>query len=187
MSTQAAETEVIDGYLVDADGEIVGLAVPEDTIDTPEAADRLLARIGRHEAQIRALLDQERAVVANFARMRKDHEQRVEWLRRRFSPQLEALAREQMEGRKSRTLVLPHGRISLRKTKGETKITNMPACLAWMQAKAPDRLRIQYRVNAADALAAWDESDHSGDMELPTWMQVSGPREVVRIKTGLEA
>lgn len=175
----------VDGYLVDEGGEVVGLADPV-TIDDPEKADAMLARIGRHEAHLRALAIQEASVRANFARMRREHERAVEWLRRRFSPEFEAWARSQLEGKRSKTLVLAHGRISLRTAKARAKITDKRAAVAWVQEHAPDRVKVRHDVTAADALAAWNESEESDDLGNPLWMQVEGQREVVRIKTGLE-
>jgi hypothetical protein len=179
-------TEVIDGYLVDSEtGEVLGLADGPERVDTPEKADAILARILRAEAQVVALDAEETALRRNIEKLRRVQWRRADWLRRRYGPELEALARKQLEGKRAKTLTLAHGSISLRTAPGSRKILNMAAAVAWMLENAPERLQVRHAVKASEALAAWDESDDSDEHGAPPWMEVTGAREVVAIKTGV--
>lgn len=109
------EYEVIDGYRIGPDGEVLEfMSEPRFAIDSESAAEWVLEKRQDEEARIVALKAKREAILANLDREIRHHEGRVKALDYRFGPELEAFARTRLSG-KRRTWTCPYGSVAFRK------------------------------------------------------------------------
>lgn len=157
------EYEVVDGWRVSLrDGEVLGLDQPTSTfgVTDRDSADWVLGKIADVEARALAIQARKQAVAENFARQEKQLAGRLAWLERRFGPELEAWAKAQIEGKRSRFVQLDNGRVQFRVATSPAKITDPAAALAFVRdAGFKHRIRttVTESVDAAavvDAIAA---------------------------------
>lgn len=122
-----AEYEVIDGYRIGPDGEVLEfVGEPRFAIDSESAAEWVLEKRQDEESRIVALKAKREAILANLGREIKHHEGRVRALDYRFAAELEAFARTRLSG-KRRTWTCPYGSVAFRHTKAR-----------WTWSDAPD-------------------------------------------------
>lgn len=152
--------EVIDGYVVDGNtGEVLGLAASDTPLSFAvrdrASADWVLAKLADCQAQVLAINARERMLLANLDRQRKAQLARLDWLHRRFDAELEAFARAELEGKRTKTLTLDHGRIAFRTARGRNVITDMARAVAWMRAEGyAGKVKVQEKVDVMDVLTA---------------------------------
>lgn len=137
MQTQELKTQntvIIDGFVVDAEtGEILGHAdvKPEFRVDTEEAVDWVLRKMGRAEAELVAVDNDPdvlwaTTILANAERIRKEKQKRLDWLHARFDAELGAFAKAELArtGAKGKTYKRVTGAISFRTVKGGLRVAD---------------------------------------------------------------
>lgn len=175
-----------DGYIVrESDGEVLGLAGAPETfrVDNPDAADWVLSKIAEEEAEVLALTARLEALHANLNRMRKVHANRVNFLRWKFAPELEAFARSQLTG-KSRTLTLPHGSIAIRRVPESFKVGDLDKTIAYVEGIDPSLVRVTKAVTTKEAKQAAEFIGESLE-DVPGLVRTP-EHETVTVRTGIE-
>lgn len=191
-----------DGYLIDPDsGEVLGLAWGDpdkplfDRGSDVSDADFVLSLRMKEECALRAIAEQQAALMDNLRRMAKAHERRLEHLGRFYGPNLERTAREALAGKKTRTLALPHGTLALRKKPGKCSVPRerMAEAVAWAEDNMPEliRTKVDSWVPAREALDAyheWADAKARAGVPIspdPVWAEVVDPHEVCVVSTGV--
>jgi hypothetical protein len=179
-----------DGYLYDLDtGEVLDFVgkLPFRP-DTRESADWVLSKMADAEGRIVAVNARRRALLANLERQEKEAAARLEWLHRRFDAELAEFTRKDLAGKKAKTLVLDHGRIGFRTSKGTNRITDMPRAVAWMRAEGyAHAVKVVESVNVSDVLNAVTTHafDEGVEPDTGAFLERSGARETVTIAPGV--
>jgi hypothetical protein len=191
----------IDGFLYDSEtGELLGAALPQPAfvVDSEEAASWVLGKILDAEAAVAAIdstpdVIRARAVLENAERIRKERAARLDWLKRRFEPELGAFARKQLDGKKTKTWKTVLGSVSLKTKNGGVRMTDEARALAWAKMHAPEAVKTTERfliselpdealttiVRALNGPATPDEEPLRAAFELVQ------DDETVHIKTGV--
>jgi phage host-nuclease inhibitor protein Gam len=149
--------EVIDGYLVDAAGEIIGLANPEGrpnpfVIDDASKADWALEKMAREDAAVLAVEARRAALNANLDAEAKVHKARRKYLSWRFDGELTSFARKILEGGKSKTCRFTFGRVAFRAGSTSNAITDMARAVTIAKEWAPRAVKTVESVNVTDLL-----------------------------------
>ncbi len=178
------ELTVVDGYLVDEQGEVHGhVQVQGDFhVTTQSAAEWVLQRMMEEEAQLLALDSMERAIASNIQKLRGRHANRRRFLDFRFRSELEAFARANLRG-KLKTWSCPYGKVSFRNQAAGVEITDEPAAIAWAKAlgrtdavKTTEKLLLS---KIKDAILADPPPEGHG-------LAIKEARETVSIDTGIQ-
>lgn len=197
MNTEihAAETEeprnivLQDGLWIDADtGEVVGLAEPFQVTDE-DSANWVLEKLLNAEADIARERMKLRAVEERAQANIKRHERRVEWLKARFGPELEAYAAQALEGKKSRTLSLLFGKLAFRKKAGGLRLADEALALEWAKKHCPDAVKVTeaFRISAIPAEEATRLTGLDQEVLDVTGLRYEGPSETFSISTGVNS
>jgi phage host-nuclease inhibitor protein Gam len=149
--------EAIDGYLVDAAGEIIGLADPEGrpnpfVIDDASKADWALEKMAREDAAVLAVEARRAAVNANLDAEAKVHQARRKYLSWRFDGELTSVARKILEGGKSKTCRFTFGQVAFRMGSTSNAITDMSRAVTIAKEWAPQAVKTVESVNVTDLL-----------------------------------
>ena len=136
---------VVDGYLVDDHGEIVGLATKQEFHVTDEkSADWVLEKLTEAKANIARNDIKRKAVLERLESLDKQERRRVEWLEAMFGPELEAFAKSQIGGQKSKTLKLTWGSLAFRVSPAKVvKSEDEEAALEWAKSECPESVRVK--------------------------------------------
>lgn len=140
-------------YLVDAEtGEVVGhLRADHDWQPTStEDVDWILGLFLEEETGIYARERQKQAILANLTAIQAAHERRLDWLRRRFAGSLEQFAREQLDGKKTRSLRFAHGALRFRMTRPKRVVHDEKLALVWAKEHLPAAVAVSERLLVAD-------------------------------------
>lgn len=142
------ETSMIieeNGFLIDSEtGEVVGLAgVKEDfTVTDAASADWVLERLMDSETQVARLNIKLKALTENIQTQIKAEERKQKFLKFKFGPALEHFARVALEGKKTKTLPLTFGKLSLRTVKGGLRVADAEKALEWALNKADHAVKV---------------------------------------------
>ena len=130
-------TEVIDGFIVDELGEIVGHTSFADGFHVTDrsGAEWVLRKIMEADAQIVAMDIMAKAIMDNIDRDRKRQQQRRAFFEARYGAEVIAYAKANLKG-KSKTWTCPYGSVSFRSTKPSIEITDEEKAIAWVKTLA---------------------------------------------------
>jgi phage host-nuclease inhibitor protein Gam len=148
---------VIDGYLVAASGEIIGLADPEArpklfVVDDAAKADWALEKMAREDAAVLAVEARRAALNANLDAEAKVHQERRKYLSWRFDGELISVARKILEGGKSKTCKFTFGQVAFRRGSTSNAITDMALAVTIAKKWAPQAVTTTESVNVTDLL-----------------------------------
>lgn len=139
----AEQTEREPHYEVDeTTGEIsevtVGSYGSQETFHVTDVkgAQWVLKTMGREEAAIRAVEQTEavihaRAILENAAKLKAEHQKKLDFLHYRFDNELGNVAKEALGEGKSRTWQTIHGSVSLRRIPGGLRVADEEKAVAW--------------------------------------------------------
>ena len=141
---------VENGYLIDPEtGEILGLAgvAPEFRVESESEAEWVLGKMLDAAADLASVQHspevlRAKAVLEQAAKIEKEKRNRLEWLQRRFNPELGEFARKQLEGKKTKTWKSILGSISLRTVRGGLRVANPELALNWARSHAPEAIKV---------------------------------------------
>lgn len=179
-----------DGYVVDAEtGEVLGRAdvAAKFEVRTREDADWTLRLRSEIEGDIAGIDARLRAMTEHLLAQRAAQVRRLSWWEWRFRPSLVEFARSCLKG-KSRTAQFDWGRVSFRATKGTRQIVDMQAAVEYVQAFAPEKVKVVRTVNLEAVDAARREAERAaGEPEVGlAFLAEGGPGESVTVSTGVE-
>ena len=186
------DLEVIDGCLVNAGGQVVGVAEFSDVdeVVNEEMADAMLAKIAAVEGQLVALRVQRDAILANVAAREKGHMNRLGFLRMRYGPLLEAYAARRLKHSKRRSLQLTNGLLAFRKTPGGAKITDMVRAVAFVKSlERADLVRVTTKEDVPAGIVRefvdyFREHNQAPPSELD-FLEITPPGDKFAAKTGI--
>ena len=141
-----AELEVIDGYLVDADGEIHGMAsVQADFhVTNEQTAHWVMQKMLLTEADIMAVDAMEKTILENLPRrLRAPQKQsRRNYLAFRFNSELEAFARANLRG-KLKQWRCAYGCVAFRNAPVGVAVTDEAKAIEWARANGhPEAIKV---------------------------------------------
>jgi phage host-nuclease inhibitor protein Gam len=132
MQTQT----IVDGFIVDPEtGEILGhIEQPSEFHVTDcDSADWVLKRMLEAQTAIEA-------IKANSQRLIKQHERQLEWLKFRFESELEEFAQKELEGQKTKSLILNYGQLRFRTVPPSYKVSE--EAIPWLEEKCPEAVKV---------------------------------------------
>ena len=188
------EAEVIDGYLVDKDGEVLGLADPATgepmerfEVRSEEAADWVLKLFMEEEARLEAIEAKRAAILANLEGQEVAPRNRLRYLGYRFHNDLAAWARSELAAKKGKgkTVKLTHGSIAFRNSAGSAEILDHASALAFVEEWKPDEVKKSVGVGSIKAAIAEAASQIGEAPDVSEFFRQAEPRESVVIKTGV--
>jgi len=122
--------QIVDNFVVDQDGVVLGEVVTEGAIASQEALEVVLERMADVESQLVALKTKHEAILENCRKIEVKKASYLAYLRGVYSNPIEAYAKSRLEGQKSRTLTTPYGQVSFRTVKGGLKVSDKGLALA---------------------------------------------------------
>ena len=123
----ADECEIIDGYRIGQDGEVLEyVGEPRFAIDSEDKAEWAMHKRMDAVREVESLRAKRRAILDNLDRQIRQAEGRVRALDYRFGEDLTAFARTRLSG-KRRSWACPYGTVAFRRTKAR-----------WTWSDAPD-------------------------------------------------
>ena len=122
--------QIVDNFVVDQDGVVLGEVVTEGAIASQEALEVVLERMADVESQLVALKTKHEAIIENCRKLEVKKASYLAYLRGVYSNPIEAYAKTRLEGQKSRTLTTPYGQVSFRTVKGGLKVSDKGLALA---------------------------------------------------------
>jgi hypothetical protein len=178
-----------DGFAFDVEtGEVLGHAevVAAFVIDNDHAADWALRLRSQIEGDLAGIEARKRALVRQLDVLHRAKQRRLAWWDWRFGAGLALFARGLLAG-KARTAHFTWGSVSFRRTAGRRQILDMDAAVAYVEAWAPGKVKVERTVAIKDLLAAMRaEALATGEpVERPGFLAESGPEESVRISCGI--
>lgn len=187
------ETDVTpDGYIFDVQtGEILGRAdEPERfTVNSEDAANWVLELRSGIEGGILGLKARKAAMVAKMDAMIAGETRKLSWWEYRFGGELTAFAKRMLAGGKSKTARFNWGSVAFRATKGTNIILDQPKAIEYVEAYAPELVKVAKSVTVESVMKAKGVAEHTlgekQEGDLP-FMASSGPGENVTISTGVE-
>lgn len=127
-------------YTVDPEtGEILSLQTPkpEFHVTDVDSAEWVLARMMGHESELLKLEAELAAIRSRYEARIKEERRRLEFLNRRFGPELEAFALTQIEGTKAKTWSGTFGAVSFRTVSPTVKVVDQSAAYEWAIENCP--------------------------------------------------
>lgn len=122
--------QIVDNFVVDQDGVVLGEVVTEGAIASQEALEVVLERMADVESQLVALQARHSAIIENCKKLEKRKENYLAYLKSAYSSPIEAYVKSRLEGQKTRTLTTPYGQVSFRTVKGGLKVSDKGLALA---------------------------------------------------------
>jgi hypothetical protein len=116
--------QIVDNFVVDLDGVILGEVVTEGAIASQEALEVVLERMADVESQLVALKTKHEAILENCRKLEVKKVSYLAYLKSVYSNPIEAYAKTRLEGQKSKTLTTPYGQVSFRTVKGGLRVAN---------------------------------------------------------------
>lgn len=186
------ETEIVGGYEINSQtGEILRyVGEPGFHIHDLATCEWVLERFTDREAQIAGYQAKLKAVTDNLNAMIRREQAKLDRLHERFDAELDAYARQQLEGRKERTLHTTYGSLSLRKSperwtwaKGKE---SMAKAVEYVKAKlGPDRVRVVTEETVTLETVLEAAPDPSADSDTYAFLEFVPAAEKLTIKTGV--
>jgi hypothetical protein len=122
--------QIVDNFVVDQDGVILGEVVTEGTIASQEALEVVLERMADVESQLMALRAKHEAIIENCGKLELRKESYLAYLKSVYSSPIKEYAKARLEGGKSKTLTTPYGQVSFRTVKGGLRVADKGLALA---------------------------------------------------------
>jgi phosphoenolpyruvate synthase/pyruvate phosphate dikinase len=122
--------QIVDNFVVDQDGVVLGEVVTEGAIASQEALEVVLERMADVESQLVALKTKHEAIIENCRKLEVKKASYLAYLRGVYSNPIEAYTRSRLEGQKTKTLTTPYGQVSFRTVKGGLKVSDKGLALA---------------------------------------------------------
>ena len=122
--------QIVDNFVVDQDGVVLGEVVTEGAIASQEALEVVLERMADVESQLVALKAKHEAIIENCRKLEVKKASYLAYLKSVYNAPIEAYAKSRLEGQKSRTLTTPYGQVSFRTVKGGLKVSDKGLALA---------------------------------------------------------
>ena len=122
--------QIVDNFVVDQDGVVLGEVVTEGAIASQEALEVVLERMADVESQLVALKTKHEAIIENCRKLEVKKASYLAYLRGVYSNPIEAYVKSRLEGQKTRTLTTPYGQVSFRTVKGGLKVSDKGLALA---------------------------------------------------------
>ncbi len=175
--------EVIDGYLIDDQGEVLGLDRPF-AVNSDDTAEWLLRERMEAEAAVLAINQRRAGYMANLDSLAAPHKARLAYFARVLEPQLIEFARSKLDG-KSKTAKFDHGQVAYRKTGLSITVTNPAGAVAFVRSWRPDEVRESVDINSIKVCMVDCEIERGIRPDISTFAQVKTEGESVTIKTGI--
>jgi hypothetical protein len=201
-----------DGFLYDADGEILELdsegnvfsadgrklghisevdrtdrhAPARFQVTNRDEAEWALARRSDIEASMVALRARQDAHFRHLQSQIDEQARKLRWWEYRFESGVIGVARRLLKG-KGKTAQFDNGRIAFRTVPPSTQIIDESAAIAWAEKWCPAIVKRKAWVTATDIKKA--KAEVEADTEAPQvlpFLATSEPRESISIKTGIE-
>ena len=144
-------------FVVDNEtGEVVSLSVDDDfQVDSLEACEWVLKKIMEQEAAVIAVEQTEavvaaRAVLNNAEALKLSHQRKIEAIKRRFSPELEAFAKGELEGQKIKTFKTLYGSISFRIVPERLCVKDEGHAIKWAKRNAQNSIQEKFLISILD-------------------------------------
>jgi hypothetical protein len=125
--------QIVDNFVVDQDGVVLGEVVTEGAIASQEALEVVLERMADVESQLVALKTKHEAIIENCRKLEVKKASYLAYLRGVYSNPIEAYAKSRLEGQKTKTLTTPYGQVSFRTVKGGLKVVDPNLALDYAQ------------------------------------------------------
>ena len=122
--------QIVDNFVVDLDGVILGEVVTDGAIASQEALEVVLERMADVESQLVALKTKHEAILENCRKLEVKKASYLAYLKGVYSNPIEAYAKSRLEGQKTKTLTTPYGQVSFRTVKGGLKVSDKGLALA---------------------------------------------------------
>ena len=122
--------QIVDNFVVDLDGVILGEVVTDGAIASQEALEVVLERMADVESQLVALKTKHEAIIENCRKLEVKKASYLAYLKSVYSNPIEAYAKSRLEGQKTKTLTTPYGQVSFRTVKGGLKVSDKGLALA---------------------------------------------------------
>jgi hypothetical protein len=116
--------QIVDNFVVDQDGVVLGEVVTEGAIASQEALEVVLERMADVESQLVALKTKHEAIIENCRKLEVKKASYLAYLKGVYSNPIEAYVKSRLEGQKTRTLTTPYGQVSFRTVKGGLRVAN---------------------------------------------------------------
>lgn len=181
-----AELELIgDSYYVFETGEYVGDKLPEEfTIKDDSSLEWVMEKLFNAEADEKAEADKIAALLKAYEGRRKKKAARTEWLRARFSSEIEAYAKTKLDG-KTKYVDTPFGRIAWRTSKGGLTVSDKLKALDFAQLNG---FTNAIKVTEEFQISKLDPAQKDLILaKLPEGFEVKPESETCTIKTAVEA
>jgi len=125
--------QIVNNFVVDQDGVVLGEVVTEGAIASQEALEVVLERMADVESQLVALKTKHEAIIENCRKLEAKKASYLAYLRKVYSNPIEAYAKSRLEGQKTKTLTTPYGQVSFRTVKGGLKVVDPNLALDYAQ------------------------------------------------------
>jgi hypothetical protein len=144
-------------YLIDVStGEVLAIEQPAGfTVRDQASAEWVLERIFDAESQEAALGERLRIIAKNIVEMQAAQRRRVEWLRKRFEPELRQWAEHELEGKRTRSIRTPFGTLSFRKGQRKVAVDDEAPAVEWAEKNRPDAVKVTKKL----LVSALEEGD----------------------------
>jgi len=116
--------QIVDNFVVDQDGVVLGEVVTEGAIASQEALEVVLERMADVESQLVALKTKHEAILENCRKLEVKKASYLAYLKSVYSNPIEAYAKSRLEGQKTKTLTTPYGQVSFRTVKGGLRVAD---------------------------------------------------------------
>lgn len=181
---QIAELELIgDSYYVFETGEYVGDKLPDAfQVKDDSSLEWAMEKLFNAEADEKAEADKIAALLKAYEGRRKKKAARAEWLRLRFSAEIEAYAKTKLDG-KTKYVDTPFGRIAWRTSKGGLKVLDSLKALDFAQMNGfTNAIKVTEEFQVSKLDPAQKELILS---KLPEGFEVKPDSETCSIKTAI--
>lgn len=185
-----------EGFIYDpVTGEVIGHEIEDSQeevfrVDTRERAEWVLEKLMRLDAAWLAIEMRQKAIGKNILRQQGEINRRIAWWELRFRSELIEFSKT-LFTKKTKTAVFDHGIVSIRENKGNNKIIDREAAVAYVKKWAPELIKIvpaEESVGVTEVIAA--RAIEQTFLELETepslgFLVSSGPNEQAKIDTRL--
>lgn len=135
-----SDVVIHEGYYVNPEtGEVLGHveAAEEFRVRDMPSAEWVLEKMQMADSEIAAVEMRLAAIQEQMESILADRRRRRNWLQTRFGAELEAFAREALDGAKQRSLKTPFGTMGFRHVAGSIKPLDKKGCIAWAKEYCP--------------------------------------------------
>ena len=172
--------QIVDNFVVDLDGVILGEVVTEGAIASQEALEVVLERMADVESQLVALQARHSAIIENCRKLEVKKASYLAYLKSVYSNPIEAYAKSRLEGQKTKTLTTPYGQVSFRTVKGGLKVVHPILALDYAQLNGfTNAIKVSESFHITKLT---DEQRDAIATTLPEGFEMVADRETMSIK-----